>query len=86
MIHVIYGAAGMLAVLVILAAGALLGWKGRGKWQERTRQAVDRETDERERREAAEQQKAFEGLLNYSMDTAYGLHDPLAELREGGKG
>ena len=85
MIYALYGAAGMLAVLALLGLGALLGWKGREKWQERARQAVDKEVDERERREAAEQQRAFEGLLSYSMDTAYGVHDPLAELGKEGE-
>jgi hypothetical protein len=84
MIYAIYGAAGMLAVLALLGLGVVLGWRGRGHWQERARQAMDKEADERERQEAAEAQRAFDGLLHYNMATAYGLDDPLHDLQEEG--
>lgn len=83
MMYAVYGAAGVLCVLALLALGFALGWKGRTVWDARARRAVDRESDERERRELREQQRAFEGMLNYSADTAYGMDGGLTEDMEG---
>lgn len=80
MTYVFYGALGMLAVLGLLLGGAALGWRARGAWQERTRQAAVKEATEEERRVLAEQQRAFEGMLNYSADQAYGMNKDLSEL------
>ena len=71
MVYVLYGAGGMLLALGLLALGALAGWKGRGAWQERTRQAAAKEATEEEKRLLEEEQKAFHGMLNYNAEMAY---------------
>lgn len=80
MTYVIYGALGMLAVLGLLAAGAAIGWKARGAWQEHARKAVAKEATEEERKQLAEEQRAFEGMLNYNLEQAYGMNKSLVEL------
>ena len=69
--YLIFGAAGVLLVLAALAAGVVLGWKGRIAWQKHTRQAVAKESTEEERRELEAEQRAFSSLLNYNADMAY---------------
>lgn len=83
MTYVIYGALGMLAVLGLLVGGAAIGWRARGAWQERARQAVAKEATEEERRQLMEQQRAFEGMLNYNVEQAYGMNKSLEELAKG---
>lgn len=78
MIYVLYGAGGVLLALALLAAGALIGWKGRIAWTEHTRQAAAEETTEEERRRLAAEQKAFSALLNYNAEMAYGGRDGIA--------
>lgn len=80
MTYVIYGALGMLAALGLLAVGVVAGWKARGAWQEHTRQAVAKEATEEERRQLVESQRAFEGMLNYNTEQAYGMNKGLEEL------
>lgn len=72
MSYFLYGAGGVLLALALLAAGMLLGWKGRGAWQEHTKQAVVKEATEEEKRQLEEEQRAFRGMLNYNAEMAYG--------------
>lgn len=83
MIYVLYGALGTLGVLALIALGFLAGWKARVSWQKHTRRAVAEEASEDERRAILAEQKAFEGMLNYSTETAYGLNISLEELAGG---
>ena len=83
MTYVFYGAMGMLAVLGLLAAGTVIGWKAHGAWYERARKAVAEEATEEERRQIVEQQRAFEGMLNYNLEQAYGMNKTLEELARG---
>ena len=85
MTYVLYGAAGMLVVLGLLALGGALGWRAHRVWQEHTRTAAAQEATEEERRQLAESQRAFEGMLHYNTEQAYGMHRGLAELA-GGEG
>jgi len=85
--NVIYGALGVLAVLGLLALGFFMGWKARVLWVKHTVQAVRAEVTEQERRALEAEQKAFDGLMNYNMETAYGMNRGLDEvMREGGDG
>lgn len=79
MLNVLLGAAGTLAVLGLLFLGAFLGWKARERFQKETVQELDEETC---RRFEAEQQ-AFEDMLNYNIDTAYGLNSGVENLLGG---
>lgn len=72
MIYVLYGALGVIGVIVLLGVGILCGWKGHIAWQAHTRKAVSEEASEEERRQLQAQQKAFEGMLNYNTEMAYG--------------
>lgn len=83
MIYVLYGAAGTLGVLALMALGFLAGWKSRIAWQAHTRRAVAEEANDEERRAILAEQRAFEGMLNYNADTAYGLNVSLEELAGG---
>lgn len=71
MFAVIYGAIGTIAVLLLLAVGIVLGWKGarysRTKWQT--------ESQEENRHRLETEQRAFETMLHYNSDTAYGQYD-----------
>lgn len=83
MTYVLYGAAGILAVLGLLALGGAMGWKIHGVWLDHTRKAVAKEATEEERRLLTEQQRAFEGMLHYNTEQAYGLTRRLEELAGG---
>ena len=65
----LYGFLGGLAVVGLLALGALAGWKAHKAFARP--KAVNPEKKELDR--LAEQQKAFRELANYSMETAYGM-------------
>ena len=83
MTYILYGALGMLGVLGLLSLGAVVGWKAKGKWYEHTRKAVAKEATEEERKQLAAEQRAFEGMLNYNTEQAYGLNKSLEELARG---
>ena len=83
MIYVLYGALGVLAVLGLLVLGAFLGWRGHGAWLEHTRRSARQEATEEERRALIADQRAFENMLSYNTDTAYGLVPDLDELVRG---
>lgn len=72
MIYVLYGAGGVLLVLALLGIGVLIGWKGKEAWSKHTREAIVAEASEEERRRLKAEQMAFERMLNYNVDTAYG--------------
>lgn len=80
MTYVLYGALGTIGVLALMALGFWAGWKARIAWTEHTRQAAVSEATEEERRQLRAEQKAFEGMLNYNPETAYGMNITLEEL------
>ena len=84
MINLLYGAVGMLAVLLLLSAGAFLGWRTNdavGRYN--ARRAAEEATEE-QRRQLIAQQQAFTSMLSYNQDTAYGLNTGLGGT-EGGE-
>lgn len=83
MTYVLYGALGMLAVLSLLICGVIIGWKVRGAWQAHAKKVVAAEATEEERRQLKESQRAFEGMLNYNTEQAYGMNLGLEELAGG---
>lgn len=85
MIYLVYGAGGVLAVIVLLAMGAFFGWRANDAFgRYRARRAAEEATEE-QRRQLAAQQQAFESMLSYNQDTAYGLNAGLGAA-EGGEG
>lgn len=84
MIYMIYGALGVLGVLALLGGGFAAGWVGRRLWQTRNDRGAAEERSEEERRAVQEEQKAFEGMLSYNTDIAYGITS-LPEENMGGE-
>ena len=71
--YLILGAGGVLLVLAVLAAGAVLGWKGSQAWQRHCGKRVAKEATEEERQALEAEQRAFSSLLNYNADRAYNM-------------
>ena len=86
MINFIFGALGVLLVLGLLALGFFIGWKARILWRTHTTRAVRQELTEQERLAFEAQQKAFDDLLSYNVETAYGMNKGLNGMQgEGGE-
>lgn len=75
--YILYGALGVVAVLALLAGGFAAGWRAHTLWRVYTRKEAAREATEEERKSLAAEQRAFETMLNYNLDAAYGGPDPL---------
>ena len=73
MIELIYGAVGTLAVLGLLAGGFFIGWKANQSFTKYSRARAAEEATEEQRRQFVAQQQAFENMLSYNVDTAYGM-------------
>jgi hypothetical protein len=80
MTYVLYGAAGILAVLLLLAGGVLLGWKLKGVYEQHTRQTAEDTRTEEQKRQVRQEQAAFEAMMHYNIDTAYGQDKTLESL------
>ena len=80
---VICGALGALLVLGLLTLGFFMGWRGRQARENGPEQGDGEGCTEQERMELREQQRAFEGMLNYNADVAYGLTGGLTGLLDG---
>ena len=78
--EILYGALGALMVLLALTLGLALGWKARDLLK--IHRTVRTENEE-EKRRVWEEQQAFEHMLHYNMDTAYGLNAGLGDLMGG---
>ena len=83
MIYLIYGAAGALAVMGVLAAGIHIGWKAADLTEKYRRSSAAGQETEEQRRQLKAQQQAFESMLSYNTDTAYGI-DPAFHALMGG--
>lgn len=83
MMNVLFGALGMLLVLALLALGFLLGWKMNTVWRSHAKKVVADEVSEQELMRLKAEQRAFEGMLNYNTEMAYGLVPDLAEVARG---
>lgn len=84
MSYLVYGAGGMLAVLMLLAAGAFLGWRASDAFGKYSARRAAEEATEEQLRQLAAQQQAFESMLSYNQNTAYGLDTGLSGA-EGGE-
>lgn len=73
MIYLVYGAVGTLAVLGLLACGIFIGWKANDAFAKHSRQKAAEEATEEQKRMLMAQQQAFEEMLGYNADTAYGV-------------
>ena len=73
MAQFIYGAIGVIVALLLFSAGVLLGWKLNDSYRAHAKQTVAKELTEAERRRAKEDAEAFNTMMNYSSDVAYGI-------------
>lgn len=73
MIYLMYGVGGTLAVLAVFFLGGFLGWKLRETFSQYRTTKAGQEITQEQRRELAAQQQAFEEMLRYNQDTAYGI-------------
>lgn len=73
MAQFIYGAIGVIVALILFAAGCLLGWKLNDSYRAHAKQTVAKELTETERIRAKEDAEAFNTMMNYSSDVAYGI-------------
>lgn len=80
MMNIVFGAVGVLAVLGLLALGFFMGWTGRQKWTQHTARAAAQEASEQEKREAEAFNRAFDQMMHYNAETAYGVNVPLSEI------
>lgn len=74
MAYIFLGALGAVLALLLFGAGVYVGVKGNGRLFETAADKVHTETiAEEERRRLIEDQRAFQTLVNYSPDMAYGF-------------
>lgn len=73
MAYLIYGAVGILTVLLLLFGGAFLGWKLHARYLAHNTRIVKEEYTEEQKRKFAADQAAWDAMMNYSVETAYGL-------------
>ena len=78
--YLVYGALGTLAVLALLTLGCFIGWKANTAFRQHSTRVAAEEASEEERRQLQAEQRAFENMLNYNQDTAYGLNKGLEEM------
>ena len=83
MMNMVYGAVGVIAVLLLLFTGAIIGWKVRIAFEEHNRKVIRQELTEEERRKFQAEQEAFDAMINYNVDMAYGNPKSLEELAKG---
>ena len=74
MIYIVYGAVGVVAVLLLFIAGCFTGWKLHVAYEKHNRALTPAPTPaEEERRELTESLKALDSMLNYNADVAYNM-------------
>jgi hypothetical protein len=69
---VLIGALGALSVLALLVGGFFIGWKAYPRVH-KLDPAIQK-MSETEKKALLDQQRAFEQVLNYSTETAYGMN------------
>lgn len=80
MIYVLYGAAGVIGVLLLLLTGVWIGWKGRVAYEKHNTRVVEETMTEEQRQQFLASQRAFDAMLHYNSEQAYGLNRSLDEL------
>ena len=80
MANFILGAVGALVVVALIAIGVFVGWQANNAFRAHSTRVAAEEASEEERRQLLAEQRAFESMLNYNQDTAYGLNKGLDEM------
>lgn len=79
MIALLFGAVGAAAVIALVTFGICVGWTIRGRCGKSSAAEETRE----EQRLVREEQRAFEDMLHYNMDTAYGMNGDIGSMMGG---
>lgn len=74
MTEMLLGALGALLMLAILGGSFALGWSSCQRMKLRRKQTEEKEMESAERKRMMEEHKAFQQLLNYNVETAYGMN------------
>ena len=78
--YFVFGAVGAVSVMALLTIGVFIGWKANTAFRKHSSRVAAEEASEEERRQLIADQRAFETMLNYNQDTAYGLTKSLSEM------
>ena len=73
MAYILLGVLGAVLALGLVAGGFAAGWKMNNFCREKTVAAAAEALTEQEKQRLKEDQEAFQELLNYNADKAYGL-------------
>ena len=73
MLNFIFGAIGALVVIALIAIGFVIGWHANNAFRRHSTRVAAEEASEEERRQLIADQRAFETMLNYNQDIAYGI-------------
>ena len=69
-----YGALGAILTVALFCGGVVAGWFLHIRYVDKTKAAVHTELSEQEKRRQREDAQAFDQLVNYSPEMAYGIH------------
>ena len=72
--YILYGAIGALLTVALFSAGVYTGWRVHIRYAEKTAAVVHTKLTEEEKKRQREDAQAFDQLVNYSPEMAYGLH------------
>jgi hypothetical protein len=79
--HIVYGAVGVIAVLLLLFTGAIIGWKLHISYIQHNHRVIREELTEEKKQKFLADQEAFDAMINYSPEMAYGLApDTISQL------
>ena len=73
--YVLWGILGAVLALGLFAGGFVAGWKVNNLCRKKSVAAAAEALTEEEKRKLREEQLAFQQLLNYNADMAYGLSE-----------
>jgi hypothetical protein len=78
--YIIYGAVGVIAVLLLFITGTYTGWRLRVAYEKHNRKVVHESLTEEQKQRYRQDQQAFETMLNYNPDMAYGIATSVEDL------
>lgn len=71
--EIMWGVIGTLLTLGIVCGAFIAGWKANELWKAKTAKAEARVLSEKEKQRQKEDAEAFQTMLNYNADVAYGI-------------
>lgn len=71
--EILWGIFGALLTIGLVVGGFVAGWKMNDLCREKSAAAVQEELTEQDKKRLREDNEAFQQLLNYNSDVAYGI-------------